>query len=176
METGDGSPHELMDGTQQRQIPNDCIQETHRSYMRLRLNHLRDFIALHGDDTNLLRTRRCGFKHRDFDILFSFSVCNSSSTIQSIVVSAAVCNTDKHRKQAYTLMTKVMRINTELRGMKISRILGEIVAFRLIDASLLYRNDGEAFQLRLIDFLVHVVRIEKELSPPSPHNVVPALA
>lgn len=162
---GDNTPHDLMDGTQQRQTANDCIRETHRSYLHLRLNHLRDFLALHGDDTNLLRTRRCGFKHRDVDILFSFSVCEYSSTIQSIVVSAAVCNTDKHRKQAYTLMTKVMKINTELRGMKICRFRGEIVAFRLIDPSLLYRDDGEVFHARLSDFLIHVVIIEKELSP-----------
>jgi hypothetical protein len=160
---GDGTQHELLDGTQQLQAANHGTCETHSS-LHLRLNRLREFIALHRGDINVLQTIRCGFKHRDFDILFSFSGCESASTIQSIVVSAVVCNADEQRKQAYTLMTRVMRINTGLRDMKISRLRGEIVAFRLIDASLLYREEGRAFQARLCDFLIHVVRIEKELS------------
>ena len=167
----DCAQHEVTESTQVRQRSSNGICWMHSSSVHRLLDFFRDFIALQRDVSNPLRNNRCTIQYRDFDIRLSALGSERTSMIHSIVVSIVVCNTDTRRKQVYTLMTKVMRINTGLRDMKICRCGGEIVVFRSIDASLLHLSDGMEFNLRLCDFLAHAARIAAELSS-SPHNSV----
>lgn len=159
-----GTQRELTECPQLRQGANSCVGWTHQNSVHQLLALLRDFMALQDDDTSTLRNQRCTFKFRDSDIRLDVMASESASAIRGIVVSVVVCNIETWRKKVYTLMTKVMRMNTALSNMKLCRVGGDIVLFQSVETSLLCLESGVACRASLCEFLAQAARIMAELS------------
>ena len=132
------------------------------------LNLHKDFEASMGEDMKIRRDRSYDFAHLSLEVRVSVSWPDTEVPTQHpflpnpVVISAVVHTVDTTKRQVYTLMTNVMRMNTILKDMRIIIIQGKLVAFTVIDDFTLKLNMGH-FSAQLTHFLVQAEIVEQEL-------------
>jgi hypothetical protein len=132
----------------------------------------KDFEASKRENLKIHQDRSYHFAHLNLKVRVSVSWPGTEERTQHpflpnpAVISAVVHSIDSTKRQLYTLMTNVLRMNTIHKDVKIIINQGKLVAFTVIDdfIPLLNKDDNMGqFSVRLTRFLMEADIVEKEL-------------